>query len=104
MKEITVQELKEKKDNREKFTLLDVRESHEYYISNIGGLLVPLDQLGGKLNEFDKNEEIVITCRSGSRSAKACELLSENGFTNVFNLQGGVNEWARQIDTSLPVY
>lgn len=104
MKEITVEELKHKKDNKENFTLLDVRESHEYYISNIGGLLLPLDQLAGKMDEFDKEEEIIVTCRSGSRSAKACELLSENGFKNVFNLKGGVNEWARKIDTSLPVY
>lgn len=104
MKEITVQELKLKKDNNEDFTLLDVREPHEYHISNIGGNLIPLDQLPEKIDELDKNEEIVIMCRSGGRSAKACELLSKKGFTNVTNLKGGVNEWAKKIDSSLPVY
>lgn len=104
MKEITVQELKVKKDNNEDFTLLDVREPHEYHISNIGGKLIPLDQLPEKIDELNQNEEIVIMCRSGARSAKACELLSDKGFTNVTNLKGGVNEWAKEIDTSLPVY
>ena len=104
MKEITVQELKVKKDNNEDFTLLDVREPHEYHISNLGGKLIPLDQLPEKIDELNQNEEIVIMCRSGARSAKACELLSDKGFTNVTNLKGGVNEWAKEIDTSLPVY
>lgn len=104
MKEISVEELKEKKDKNENFTLLDVRETHEYYISNIGGLLVPLDQLQKRLDDLDKHEEIIVMCRSGGRSAKACELLSENGFTNVSNLKGGINQWAKSIDSSLPVY
>ncbi len=104
MKELTVQELKQKKDNNEVFTLLDVREEFEFHISNIDGQLIPLDQLPDRLDELDKDKEVIVMCRTGGRSAKACELLSENGFENVSNLKGGVNAWAKEIDTSLPVY
>ena len=104
MKEITVQELKEKKDRNEDFTLLDVREPHEYQISNIDGELIPLDDLPGRTDELDKEKEIVVMCRTGGRSANACRFLEKKGFKNVSNLVGGVNAWAKEIDTSLPVY
>lgn len=106
MEEITVQQLNRKKLNDESFFLLDVREPFEYQISNIEGTLIPLDQLSGRLDEIEdkKDEEVIVMCRSGSRSAKATKLLQEKGFSNVKNLKGGVNEWAREIDSSLPVY
>lgn len=106
MKEITVQELKEKFDRDESFFLLDVREQFEYQISNIDGKLVPLDLLPEKIDEIEdkKDEEVIVMCRSGARSAKACRLLSKHGFSNVKNLKGGINAWAREIDSSLPVY
>lgn len=105
MKETTVEELKKKKDSGDKFTLLDVREPHEVHISKIeNSTLIPLDDLPGHLDELEKKNEIVVMCRSGARSAQACELLEKNGFGNVSNLKGGVNEWAKKIDTSLPVY
>lgn len=104
MKETTVQELKEKIDRNDDFTLLDVREPHEYQISNIDGTLIPLDDLPGRTDELDKDKEIVVMCRSGARSANACKLLEKKGFKNVSNLVGGVNAWAKEIDTSLPVY
>lgn len=106
MEEITVQELNRKKLNDESFFLLDVREPFEYQISNIEGTLIPIDQLSGRLDEIEdkQNEEVIVMCRSGSRSAKATKLLQEKGFSNVKNLKGGVNEWAREIDSSLPVY
>lgn len=106
MKEITVQELKKKFDEDESFFLLDVREQFEYQISNIDGELVPLDLLPEKLDEIKdkKDEEVIVMCRSGGRSARACELLSKHGFSDVKNLKGGINAWAREIDPSLPVY
>ncbi len=104
MKETTVQELKEKKDRNDDFTLLDVREPHEYQISNIDGTLIPLDDLPGRTDELEKNKEIVVMCRSGARSAQAVKFLENKGFENVSNLVGGVNAWAKEIDTSLPVY
>ena len=106
MNEITVEQLKQKIDNNEEFTLLDVRESFEAHIANIDieSLQIPLEELTQKLNELDKNAEIFVMCRSGNRSASACELLEKEGFTNVANLKGGINEWARKIDPSLPIY
>jgi rhodanese-related sulfurtransferase len=106
MKEITVQELKKKFDKGDNFFLLDVREQFEYQISNIDGELIPQDLLPEKIEEIEdkKNDEVIVMCRSGGRSAKACELLSKNGFEDVKNLKGGINAWAREIDSSLPVY
>jgi rhodanese-related sulfurtransferase len=103
MDEITVNELKEKHDKREPFLLLDVREHFEYHISNLNGTLIPLDELPDKLDDR-KEEEVIVMCRTGNRSATAQKLLLKNSFKNVKNLKGGINQWARKIDDSLPVY
>lgn len=106
MDTISPEELKEKLDNAESITILDVREQHETYISDpeFEKILIPLDQLQDRLNELNKDDEIVCICRSGNRSGKACQLLAENGFNKTYNLVGGVNDWAKKIDPSLPVY
>lgn len=109
MKEITVEDFKQKLDKGEKVFLLDVREPFEQYQSKIDyehSKLIPVDQLQDRIKELEehKEAEIVCMCRSGNRSAKACDLLEERGFSNVKNLKGGINEWAKKIDTSLPVY
>lgn len=110
MEEITVQEFKEKIDAKDdNVFLLDVRQPFEQYQSKIeyeNSTLIPVEELGDRLDELDdkKENEIVCMCRSGSRSADACALLEEKGFTNVKNLKGGINKWAKEIDTSLPVY
>jgi rhodanese-related sulfurtransferase len=104
MKEISVQELKEKIDNGEDFQLIDVREDFEYETSNLGGVLIPL---GGILIESDKiakDKDVVIMCRSGKRSAAAIMQLEQQGFTNLYNLYGGILAWAEDIDPSLDVY
>jgi len=109
MQEITVQELKEKIDNNEQVFVLDVREPFEQYQSKLdyeNSTLIPLGDLSSRLNEIksSKDQEVVCLCRSGARSAKACEMLEKEGFENVKNLKGGINQWAREIDNSLPVY
>lgn len=104
MKEISVQELKEKIDKGEDFQLIDVREDFEYQVSNLGGELIPL---GGILIETDKiakDKEVVIMCRSGKRSAAAIMQLEAQGFTNLYNLYGGILAWQEDIDPSLDVY
>ena len=104
MKEISVQELKEKLDSGEDFQLIDVREDFEYETSNIGGLLIPL---GGILIEADKvakDKPVVIMCRSGKRSAAAIMQLEQQGFTNLTNLKGGMLAWADEIDPNISVY
>src|ERR1700712_1999609 len=104
MKEVSVQELKEKMNNAEDFQLIDVREDFEYETSNIGGLLIPL---GGILIETDKvakDKPVVVMCRSGKRSAAAIMQLEQQGFTNLYNLKGGILAWADEIDSSINVY
>jgi rhodanese-related sulfurtransferase len=109
MKEITVQQLKDKIDNQEGTFVLDVREPFEKYQSDIdyeNSTLIPVGELATRIDEITdkKDQEVVCMCRSGGRSAEACKTLSNKGFTNVKNLKGGINEWAREIDNSLPVY
>ncbi|QXV65885.1 rhodanese-like domain-containing protein [Mucilaginibacter achroorhodeus] len=104
MKEITAQELKEKLDKGEDFQLIDVREDFEYETSNIGGQLIPL---GGILIETDKishDKPVVVMCRSGKRSAAAIMQLEQQGYTNLYNLQGGILAWKAEIDPELNVY
>jgi adenylyltransferase/sulfurtransferase len=104
-KEITVEELKKKLDNNEKFILLDVRESYETNISSIGGTLIPMSQLPYRLEELNKDEEIIVYCRTGHRSHNVTEYLTERqGFKNVKNLIGGINAWADKIDKSISKY
>lgn len=102
--DITVQELAERvKTNHLK--LLDVREPHELEISRLPNATnIPLGQLAARLSELDSAEEMVIFCKSGGRSARGLELLVSAGFKKVKNLKGGINAWAREVDTNLPVY
>lgn len=93
--DITVQELKTKLDNKENFVFIDVREQYEYDEFNIGAKLIPLGNIQAALEDLEdhKNDEIVVHCRSGARSAGAQQLMQAAGFTNVRNLTGGVLAW-----------
>lgn len=87
--------------------LLDVRNPHEWDIANLsnyGARLIPLGELPGRLDELDKDKEIVVHCKSGGRSAKAQDLLQEAGFARVSNLAGGILRWADDIDANLRKY
>lgn len=85
--------------------LIDVREPHELEISHLpGAQLVPLGSLASRLHELDSAEELVVFCRSGTRSEQAVRLLAGAGFHKVRHLSGGINAWARDVDPSLPVY
>lgn len=105
MKEITVQELKEKKESGDDFFLLDVREGFEYMISNLDGENIPLGDLQARLGEIEnhKDAELVVMCRSGNRSGKAIDLLEKEGFSNIYNLKGGITAWSKEIDPSMAV-
>lgn len=104
MKEITVQELKEKRDNGEDFQLVDVREDFEYEMSNLGGTLIPLGGIPIESDKIAKDKPVVVMCRSGKRSAAAIMQLEQQGFTNLYNLQGGILAWASEIDPEMNVY
>ncbi len=102
--DITAPELAERvKTNHLK--LLDVREPHELEISALPNAKnIPLGQLAARLSELDSAEDMVVFCKGGTRSARALELLVSAGFKKVKNLKGGINAWAKEVDTNLPVY
>jgi rhodanese-related sulfurtransferase len=104
MKEISVQELKEKQDNGEDFQLIDVREDFEYEMSNLGGELIPLGGILIEADKINKTKPVVVMCRSGKRSAAAIMQLEQQGFTNLYNLKGGILAWADEIDPNISVY
>ena len=105
MKEVTVQELKELQDSGADFQLIDVREPHEYAIANLGGELIPLGQVEAQADKIARDKQVVVQCRSGARSGNAVRLLEEKlGFTNLYNLKGGILAWSDEIDSSVPKY
>ena len=104
MTDITVEELKKRLDRGDELFVLDVREPHEYQICNLGGYLIPLNDLPKRVSELDSSREIVVHCKMGGRSAKAADFLRQSGFTRVHNLTGGINAWAERIDPKVPKY
>lgn len=100
MNTISVQDLKKRLDAGEKINLIDVREPAEYEEYNIGAKLIPLGQIQNmEVDELEplKEEEIIIHCRSGKRSAMACQILDSMGFKNTVNLEGGVMAWKEEL-------
>lgn len=105
MKEITVQKLKEMKEQHEDFQLIDVREEYEYDISNLGGELIPLGNIVQNVEKIAKDKPVIIYCRSGARSAAAVNQLEKKfGLTNLCNLKGGILAYSDEIDNSITKY
>src|ERR1700678_2850890 len=102
--EIQVEEWKRRLDGKEDFVLLDVREPHEYQICNLGGKLIPLNDLPNRINELDSSRDIVVHCKMGGRSAKAVAFLQQAGFAKVKNLAGGITAWSERVDPTVPKY
>ena len=103
--EIEVTEVKRKLDRGDDFLLIDVREPHEHKIASIpGARLIPLGEFPKHVGGFDPQADIVIHCKSGMRSAKACGILRSAGFKNVRNMKGGILAWSAQVDPSVPRY
>lgn len=103
---ISVQEVKAKLDAGEDFILLDVREPHEWEISDIPQAThhIPKGEILEHLGELDTAREIVVYCKTGGRSADVVATLRQHGYTRVRNMVGGINAWAKQIDPRLPTY
>lgn len=100
MQEITVDELKSRVDAGEKLNVIDVREPNEYAEANIGAKLIPLGNvMSMQVDELEdlKNEEVIVHCRSGMRSAQACLMLDQMGFTNTKNVVGGILAWKEKF-------
>jgi adenylyltransferase/sulfurtransferase len=103
--EITAKELKAKIDRGDKFTLVDVREPFEYEIARIpGSKLIPLGTVADRAGELNPDDEIVLQCKGGVRSAQALETLRQKGFKKLLNLKGGILAWSDEVDPSVPKY
>jgi sulfur-carrier protein adenylyltransferase/sulfurtransferase len=105
--EITVTELKQRLDRGDPVTIVDVREPYEWEIGNLddyGARLIPLAELEERLDEIDPQEEIVLQCRSGGRSARALKFMRERGYARLLNLKGGILAWSDEVDSSIPKY
>ena len=103
---ITSEELQDKMESGTGFILLDVREPFEANISNLKHetTSIPYNKLGNEVENLEMDREYIVFCRSGATSKDACNMLKEAGFKNVKSLKGGINNWAKKIDPSLPQY
>jgi molybdopterin/thiamine biosynthesis adenylyltransferase/rhodanese-related sulfurtransferase len=102
--QMTVKELKSRLDAGEDVQLIDVREPYEYQIAQIGGKLIPQNDVPNRLGEIDRNREVVVHCRSGGRSQRIAEFLKQAGYPNVSNLTGGILAWSDEIDPKVAKY
>lgn len=85
--------------------LLDVREPWEIETAKIAGSLsIPMREIPARSEELDDEAQIVCVCHHGARSAQVAMFLESRGYRNVFNLQGGIDAWSRQVDPSIPTY
>jgi adenylyltransferase/sulfurtransferase len=102
MKEITVQEFKELIASGSDFQLIDVREAYEFELCNINGENIPLSQIPHHIDKIDRVKKVIIHCKSGSRGNQAVLWLEKNHqFTNLYNLKGGITEWATHYDKEM---
>lgn len=105
MKEITVKELKAKLDAKEDIQVIDIRESWELEVCNIGGLHIPMNEILTRVGELRTDVPVIMQCRSGGRSANVVNALeSRFGMENLYNLKGGILAWADQVDNSMEKY
>jgi sulfur-carrier protein adenylyltransferase/sulfurtransferase len=103
--DIDVKEVKAKLDRGDDFVLVDVREPHEWQIGRIeGAKLIPLGEVPKRMGELHPDDEIVVHCKMGGRSAQAVEFLKQNGYKNARNMRGGILAWSDQVDPSVPKY
>jgi adenylyltransferase/sulfurtransferase len=102
--QITVTDLKRRIDAGEDLFILDVREPFEYQIANIGGKLIPMNEVAKRLAEIDRDREIIVHCKMGGRSQRVAEFLRQSGYEKVANLAGGIQAWSDQVDASVRKY
>jgi molybdopterin/thiamine biosynthesis adenylyltransferase/rhodanese-related sulfurtransferase len=99
MKEISVTELKQWREQGEDIQIIDVREPYEYEQGNIGGLLIPLNTVLERANEIERNKKVIVHCKAGVRSANAIHALEQvHGFDNLYNLRGGILALVEETD------
>ena len=105
VQEISVQELKARRDRGEAPLVLDVREDWELQLASIPDVVhVPMNQVPARLTEFARDAETIVMCHAGGRSMRVAQYLSNQGFTNVANLAGGIAAWSDSVDATVPHY
>ena len=105
IKEIQTADLKNKIDNKDDFLLIDVRENSEIEISKIQeSIHIPMAEIPNNIDKIKSKKLVVVMCKSGGRSANVCEYLIQNGFKDVYNLNGGIIKWALEIDSDMSIY
>jgi adenylyltransferase/sulfurtransferase len=102
--QLSARDVKKRMDAGENLFILDVREPFEYQIANIGGKLIPQNDVPQRIGEIDRNQEIIVQCKSGGRSQRIAEFLKQSGFPNVANLAGGILAWSDEVDPRVPKY
>ncbi|WP_348263143.1 molybdopterin-synthase adenylyltransferase MoeB [Telmatobacter sp. DSM 110680] len=102
--QLSVKDLKQRIDAGEDVFILDVREPYEYQIAQIGGKLIPQNDVPQRLAEIPRDREIVVQCRSGARSQKIAEFLKQSGYQQVVNLAGGILAWSDEVDPKVQKY
>ncbi|HHZ65136.1 MAG TPA: molybdopterin-synthase adenylyltransferase MoeB [Flavobacteriales bacterium] len=105
IKEISVEELRSRLNNAEDIQIIDVREHDEYELCNLGGELIPLGEIEEKIDHISTQKPVVVHCHHGMRSQKAIEKLLTNACkADLYNLKGGIHDWATKIDLNMPTY
>jgi rhodanese-related sulfurtransferase len=105
VREVSVEELKLRRERGEKPLVLDVRESWELQLASIPDVVpVPMNELPGRISEFSRETETIVMCHAGGRSLRVAHFLLSQGFTNVANLSGGISAWSELVDATVPQY
>jgi rhodanese-related sulfurtransferase len=105
IREMSVEELKSRRDLGENPLVLDVREEWELKLARIPGVVhVPMNQVPARLGEFARDAETIVMCHAGGRSMRVALFLANQGFTNVANLAGGISAWSQAVDATVPQY
>ncbi len=102
MQSISVKKLYEQFEH---FLVLDVREKWEWDIAHVDGAVhLPLKDIPSRINELDPARQIAVMCHHGGRSGRAADFLLQHGFATVYNVDGGIDAWSREINPSVPLY
>jgi len=105
VREMSVAELKARRDRGENPLVLDVREPWELQLASIPNVVhVPMNELPGRIAEFSRDTETIVMCHAGGRSLRVAHFLLSQGFTHVANLSGGISAWSESVDATVPQY
>ena len=104
--EITPEEVKDKLDAGDSFTLLDVREPWEFETARIdGAILIPMGDVPSRAHqELDPEGQVVVVCHHGVRSMNVTVWLRQQGFEKAQSMRGGIDAWSKRVDGKVPMY